>query len=139
MKTVTKFQAKDGAVFDSESQCRAHEEFCIAIEEATLPLGKYRFLDAEEYRQHTEEACLQAKRNLLAIVRKLYTVERLPVLVNPDDSIHPRSAVGRVLDDRGGPLYTAWSRLMNIAWDTFREFQQPYFTTHQGEVPNLVP
>jgi hypothetical protein len=41
MKTVTRFQAKDGRVFDSEFQCRHHEDQCAAMEaarEAVLPL-----------------------------------------------------------------------------------------------------
>lgn len=139
MKTVTRFQAADGKVFDTEAACRAHEDLGLAILEAMAPMGKYRFLQANEYRQHTEEAFLQAKRNLLAIVRKQWSVERLPVLLNPDDTIHPQSVVGRVLSDNPGPLYDAWYRLMCTGSDSFREFQQPYFVRNQHEVTQLVP
>lgn len=108
------------------------------VQAAMAPLGLTPYLQSHQYVQHDVEACLQAKRNILAMVRERWSAETYPVLLNPDDAIHPMSILGRILCDSGGPLNDAWSRFTAMDFTNGREFEQPYFTLHQGEATEML-
>lgn len=139
MKQVMVFQAPDGARFDDPDKCREHEALLAEVEAAVAPLGPDRPVHGAVYRQRDRAACLQAKRNLLAIVRRKFSPATFPVLQHPDDDIHPMSSVGRIIDDTGGPLCKAWNRLMRINWDNFREYEQPYFALNPDKATEPEP
>lgn len=136
MKTKTIYEADDGTRFDSETECRLHECVIISCHDAMLPLGPERKIKGEQYVQHTREACLQAKRNMLAIVRKQFAwLFKDAWATVSDDEIRVRSAIGRVIDDGDcRPIQSAWERLSRINWDNFREYEQQYFANHPDSV-----
>lgn len=129
MEPVTQYKAIDGTLFSLMSDALKRDCLVVAVEIAMRPLVPCNLND-REWIQHDDEACLQAKRNMLALVREQYSTARYPVLLNSDDVIHPMSAVGRIVSEGGGPLSIAWGRLGCINWDNFREYSQPYFALH---------
>jgi hypothetical protein len=139
MKTITMYEASSGARFNTAEQCREHENLIVALDEAMLPLGPERKIDSEQYFQHDKELALQAKRNVMAIVRGLFGIEEYPAMAANSDEIHPRCIIGRVIDDSGPPpLNRAWGRLSRINWENFREYEQPYFTAHPDEATQQI-
>lgn len=139
MKTLTIFEASDGSRFNSPSKCQEHENLIVALNEAILPLGEEWNIKSEQFFQHDKEAALQAKRNVMAIVRARYGTATYPVMGANPDEIHPRSVVGRIIADKGPTVLNyAWSRLSRINWDNFREYEQPYFAANPDKATQEI-
>lgn len=138
MKTVIRYQAEDGATFDTADAAKAHEQLVESIRNAeALTLGTPHKLvdDGKGWVQHDVQRVLEFKRRLLRLAEPLlksyewYREENF-------DSVHPGSIVGRILSDANSPLWGAWSRLMRI--DALgREHQQPYYAFN-GPLPEHV-
>ncbi len=129
MKSKTVYEATDGTRFDSVEQCQEHERLIVAVAEAMLPLGPEREIKSEQFVQHVALNCLQAKQNMLAIVRKKFAWFFKDKMANvADDEIHPSSIVDRVISDGDCRVIDhAWGRLSRINWENFREYEHPYF------------
>lgn len=140
MKAVTRFMTDDGTVFDDEDACREYERDAADCDLAMMLLGRDRSLSSTQYVQHSRDVCLEAKRALLAVARRRLSPDTHPVLRCDDDAIHPMSFVARLIDDSGVRcLQRAWWRLCRINWDSYREYEQPYFATHEHEATTCVP
>jgi hypothetical protein len=137
METKIVYQAKDGKQFDDEFECFEYEEWCKRLE-AAMCMPEIPRLDSDQYYQHTKMAVHMTRRRLFKLYLERYG-DSFPDHKdwNPD-TLHPMCAVGRILDDAGGPLRTAWGRLMNTDMDTYREYNQPYYVMHPQEAPNAV-
>ena len=124
MKSITKFQASDGALFDTESEARARDALQIRLAEIEQPLGP-RVERSGLRRIHKVVVFQGLKRSLMAICRELYPKDA--VFQADPLSVHPFSYAGRLVCD-GGPtiLAQAWNRLMCITEDGV-EYEQPYF------------
>lgn len=133
MKAVIKYQTSNGREFTSEKMARDYESLLSESEIALSPIGPQPDIQCGCWIQHKKDACLQAKRNVMRLVRKQYTVESLPILAHDDDVIHPCCIIGRVLCDSDSAINRAWGRLMCINWDNFREYDQPYFAMNPHE------
>lgn len=138
MKPKIMYEASDGKSFDTEAECVAYETGtllpCIRID-ALLPR---RSLDAGQYYQHNHDDVVSFRRCLWRLVQAKYAIGFPHWADKCAEDIHPRSIVGRVLSDAGGPLNGLWYRLMCIDLDTAREYQQPYYANHPDEATQRV-
>lgn len=132
MKSVTTYEAIDGARFDDYRDCEKHETGLAVVNAilADLPAAEP---EGETYVQHDRETLLSVKRRLFELVLAKYG-DSYPLWKEFDpDKVHPMSGVGRVLDDLGGPLASAWRRLSCYNFDNGREYEQPYFALNPDE------
>jgi hypothetical protein len=128
MEAVTKYKANDGSLWDSESAATERDELIKEVNAAMAPLGERNeaMSDGKGWVQHQLETVLRAKDAIIGIVRARKVIPEDVLQGRAGRAIHPFSIVGRYLDDRGGPLNSAWSRFMSID-EMGREHQQPYF------------
>lgn len=127
MKTVIRYQAVDGSVFDSQEQAASRDTLvaeCILAEAIIGPRPK---LHSEEFVQHDPATAQRFAKALVALARKHTAWWDGWAKVGEDDFVHPGSIVGRILDDSGlTPLNRVWYRYhsMDHLW---REWDQPFF------------
>jgi hypothetical protein len=138
IEQVTEYVARDGTRFKDKERCEKYEAELSAVEPiiAMLPqhdLGHGTYLPCDRY------LLLAVKRRLFALVLAKYG-DRYPTWKTFDaDELHPRSVVGRVLDDCGrGPLSDAWATLARFDFNLGREYDQPYFVSHPNEATPAV-
>ena len=133
MKTVTKYQTTDGREWKSRDEAKKHEDLCLQVEEAMKPLGDIpeEVSRGKGWIQHDLETVWQAREDILVICREQGYAEHYPAFNTPGREAHPLSVIGRVLNDNGGPLNSAWNRFMCID-PQGREHQQPYFAYGNG-------
>lgn len=126
IKTITVYEASDGARFDTLTLAEKREKLLADVALAMSPLGSVPKLvsDDKGWVHHTLEAVRKAKHALLDLAApslrgiSWYQSDKY-------DEIHVQGVAGRIIDDAGGPVATAWARLRCI--DTYgREFNQPY-------------
>lgn len=128
MRTIVQYKTVDGRQFDTEDEARSHEALLLQIENALKPLGNRRPTE-EGWIQHSQTSVLAAKRSLLSLATQTCLAGFPDVVekVNADpDSVHPRSIVGRIMDDSNSPINKGWYRIMCID-DSFREHSQPFY------------
>ena len=131
MKQVIKYEAKDGAVFDSAEKCLEHEALIDEIDAVMSALPKKpnsdtcRFDNGHGYIQHSSADFLAAKNSLLRIANRIWphkwfvsTIER------PDERHH--GYAGRLISEMAAPLYKAWYRI-SCTDKNYREWGQPYY------------
>lgn len=134
MKAVTQYQASDGSQFRTVEECESYERLQEQVLKAMEPLGAKPIIGHGKWVQHSPEACIQAKRNLVAIAKEQFKSGGYPVLKNNPDDIHPSSILGRIIDDSGiHCLNEAWYRLMCINFDNYREYDQPFFANNPNQ------
>jgi hypothetical protein len=131
------FVANDGARYQSDAACLAHEALLVDIAAAMLPLGPpvvdkgCDFANGGGYIPH-DPAAVKAARSALAAL----TVREEPWMsksigTTPPDEVHP-SWFGRMTDDCNAILSTAWRRLCCID-SSGREWGQMYYALHPNE------
>lgn len=127
------YTAHDGARFDTKSEAIAHEHLIADVQEAMKPLGEVpqAVKDGKGWVQHSETSYRTAHRALCRLSAPLVKGfgHVYAACMNAPDAVHPFGIMGRIMDDTGGPLARAWSRLGCIDRQ-FREHQQPYYATH---------
>lgn len=133
MKTVIRYQAVDGSVFDSQEQAASRDTLvaeCILVEAIIGPRPK---LHSEEFVQHDSESAQRFVKALVALARKHTAWWDGWARVGEDTFVHPGSIVGRIIDDSDlGPLHRLWYRYycMDHLW---REWDQPFFANKARE------
>jgi hypothetical protein len=162
MKTVTltKYEANDGRLFDTEEYCREHErEMAECAEIAALLCPEHRdavrngggFIQHDRMRVETA-VILFADRLIARFKPKLvaalagnedYNAKDINGLLNTLGLVKVTPTHGgmhtlRYYQDRCsmwfGPYADMLCRLNCIDFDKAREFDQPYYVTHQHEV-----
>jgi hypothetical protein len=136
MKAVTKYQADDGRLFDSESAAIEHEFYLSEIEgiEKALPPRPddgCKFENGDGYLQHTQESVDAFKREILMLAARRLKDPKLAEWAKKPQEVHGFSYVGRLLDDCDRHLYGLWSRVMCMD-EKNREWGQPYFALNPG-------
>lgn len=136
MKPITKYQADDNSVWDTEAACLKHESLCERVAKVMSAWPEHpgydgcSFINGGGYIQLSEESVNRVKGELLDIIAK--ELDHRWVNETRDGNIHP-SYVARLLCDCGnGPLYNAWCRLLCVD-KSFREWGQPYYATDSAE------
>lgn len=139
MKAVTRYQCSDGSEWAKIGNAQDREALCERVKAAMLPLGEVPqgVLDGQGWLQHDLETVNQVKDRILDICREEKLHEHYKAFTHPGRDIHPVSIVGRILDDGGGPLSTAWNRFCRID-PQGREHQQPYYAYTSGPLPEHV-
>lgn len=141
MKRVTRYEAHDGSQFKTASEAKAHEQLIAAVAELSKLLRPVPddadFANGHGYVQQDEKQVQAYKRGLL-LLAKGYGPRFAEGAKTPDD-VNPCGVVGRILDDVGGPINTAWRRLMNMDIH-YREWGQGYFALNpdKGELICVV-
>lgn len=129
MKVITLYQAVDGSNWPTEAEALKRDALCAEVEQAMKPLGPStdrRHDNGRAFIQHRAEDVLAAKRDIVALCAR--DVDRT-VFNRPAELVHVRGLAGRILDDTGGPLSTAWGRLARID-DYAREWEQQWWVAH---------
>jgi hypothetical protein len=132
MEKVIYYRASDGKDFFHKADCEHYEKILADLAPilkimppCNLNCGKYRNVD---------KTLLQQIRYKLWMVVLKYYGESYPEWKTWNvNTINPFSIVGRVLDDCGGPINTAWHRLMCYDFDKGRQYDQPYYVNHPNE------
>lgn len=137
MKTALTYIANDGTHFDNEKDAKERDDIVRQVDAAMHPLGKIATLSSDEFIQHDRYDCMAVKRDVFNLAKKLYGTG-FACFSHDADDVHPLSVVGRILDDCGGPLSKAWSRLARINWENYREYQQVYYAMHPNEATTRV-
>jgi hypothetical protein len=127
-RAITKYVASDGSEWSHSDHAEERDQLCATVSEIMAPLGERPKLDEEHYHQHDPEVVIACRVAILKVCRKLYPTFKV-FYHEPLSEVHPRSVVGRLLDDCGGPLNTAWGRFM-CTDDQGREWQQPYYVAN---------
>lgn len=131
MQTVTRFKAKDGAVFDTVAACEAHEALIAAIDAAFegTPIQPKddgcAFANGGGYLQWTQETYDRVLAALMALV--------------PEDMqrCEPLSyGFMCTLDDIGHRLYGPFCRMLCID-GRLREYGQMYFKLNPHEAKDV--
>ena len=132
--TISRYTCTDGTAFDSKAAATEYEAEYQSVADI-LKRTPRNDLRHGTYVTHDVEMLRQIRRDLWPLVlAKVNAKDSFPQWLKWDaDEVHPLSIVGRVLDDYGGPVAKAWSRLARFCFDTGREFDQPYFVTHPNE------
>lgn len=139
MKTITKYQTRDGAEFADPIKAEHRERLLAQIDSIMRPLGTVP-MEVERGKgwvHHDLETVNVAKDRIIELCREEGLAKSFDVFGNRGRDIHPLSIAGRILNDHGGPLDGAWSRFARI--DEYgREHQQPYFAYTAGPSPEHV-
>lgn len=130
MEAITKYRSIDGSEWNTADKAIERDRLCEKVNAAMRPLQKFT-VEHHNFVQHKPDVVTKAR---VAIVR-LAAIE-LPdfkIFAHvPPAEVHPLSLAGRILDDVGGPLRTAWFRFMCID-DLGREWEQSYYVKHPPE------
>ena len=129
MKEVIKFEAFNGKIFDSKSECLQYENLLNEIKKAMgylKPCGSHPgFNDGECYIQQNKTNIVKAMHKIV----ELSGIEKSPEFIN--DAFNCRfGIIGRIICDSDNiPLWNAWQRFMCID-HLGREWVQPYYAKH---------
>lgn len=141
MEEIRKYRADDGAEFNNEGACIAHEALCAEINEimATLPKrpkdDACKFSNGHGYLQHTAEKFWPARDALLRIGNRLFPHKWFDQAL-ADHTVHA-SWAGRLIDETSRPLARAWHRMMCVDKE-LREWGQPYYANNPDKAESQV-
>jgi hypothetical protein len=129
---VTQYKAFDGTVFTNQKDCLDYEVEFDKVKAILQRIPSVK-VQGQNYVQFDKNFLLQIKRDLFNIVLEYYG-DSYPKWrkFNPDE-VHPLSVVGRILDDCGGPINNAWSKLSFFNFELGRKYEQPYYALHPEE------
>lgn len=133
---VTRYTARDGAVFYDPRKADEYERELDQIEPimSRLPANE---VPGGKYIQHDPATLRSIKADLFKLVVRKHG-ESFPEWKKwKADEVHPLSIVGRVLDDCGGPLSHAWSKLARFNFNLGREYEQPYFAMNPDKAVEM--
>ena len=138
MREVLKYQANDGKLFDSKDSCISHEEKLTQVSDIICQLepkpDSCDFSNGSGYVQQYEDVFLKVRRELLELAKA--DTDHKWIQQSIDDRTVDPSWAGRIIGECCiDALYRAWNRFSCIDKD-FKEWGQPYFTTHQNEAIN---
>lgn len=126
MQVITKIQAVDGKLFDTEADCIKHEKIIDEIKDAMSTLNPIPtdcdFSNGGGFIQQDISVVSKAMVRIVEIAG----IEKKPKFTNDPFSCR-FGVIGRCIDDGGNPdIWRAWSRFMNID-NLVREWGQSYF------------
>jgi len=112
MIEIHKYKATDGSEWKSASEAIHRDRLHAACLEAMLPLGDVpeQVKKGKGWVQHDLEVVKQCKDQIIELCREEGFDKSWDTFKNRGRDIHLLSIVGRILDDHGGPLNTAWIR-----------------------------
>lgn len=134
MKTVTKYESIDGALFDTADDAARRDALEIRLASLEAPLGPR--CESGQRKRHAPDVYRAFRVGLVEIAREWHPRE--PVFQHDPMQIHPFSFAGRYLDDAGPPqLRRRWGRLMCMTDDGV-EYEQPFYALHPGKFEGVT-
>ncbi len=128
MKTVTRHQADDGTLFESETAALKRDAIVARIKQLNAMLAPSPVASHIRVKQAQLAAY---KEGLIDLCREVYP--DAPVFQHPASEISPWSYAGRLINESGpSVMNSAWFRLMCCDSEGY-EYEQPYFTSHVSE------
>lgn len=133
MKEITRYQADDGTVFDTEEKAIKHDTKSLSIKKIYKLLKPIpeddgcKFANGAGYVQQDPLAVQEFKRQIM-LMGAVHHAKMAEWAKNPIE-VHPQSIVGRILCDCDSLLYAAWSRVM-CTDEKGREWGQPYYASN---------
>ena len=129
MKAITKYQAEDGKVFNTEKECLEYEKIMEKVNQIMKPFGKrpdsINFSNGGGFLQHEKADVEKAKNEILSLGSKIFKC-------NTNFGF-----IGRYFDDSGYDcLYHAWGRLSAID-NQYREWGQTYYAINPNTGKNI--
>lgn len=130
MKEVTKYQADDGRVFDTEHEAIVQDAKAVSLKKISKLLKPIpendgcKFSNGAGYVQQDALRVQEYKRGIM-LLGACHHPKMAEWAKNPIE-VHPQSIVGRILSDCDQLLYRAWHRVMCMDGQ-FREWGQPYY------------
>lgn len=132
MKTVTKYEANDGKLFDYQIDASAHDDYLkqVDVVAAMLPPRPddgCKFESGGGYLQHAAETVREFKRSVLLLAANNRPDSKFVEWAKNPDEVHGISIIGRYIDD-GCDRYIGrlWHRVCCMD-SQCREWGQPYF------------
>jgi hypothetical protein len=122
MKKITKYQAEDGKVFNTEKECLDYEKIIAKVDAIMKPFGKRpdscNFTNGSGFLQHNDSDVSKAKRQITDLGNDIFKC-------NANFGF-----IGRYFDDSGYDcLYSAWGRLSAVD-NKSREWGQSYYANN---------
>lgn len=137
MKQIAIYECSDGTRFDDATKAESYESICRRVRDAMGPLSPFRD-GYQQYRQLSKQECDAAKAQIVAICRELWPQQ--PVFQHPADKIHPASFAGRWIDDCRYPcLKKAWFVFQCVNWESYRQYDQPFYALNEWEAAGFTP
>lgn len=138
MQAITKFKAKDGKEFSSESECSKYE---LLIDKTKSIMSRLssppKNFNNGEYIQHNKADLKIVKLEILKLISGYIDHAWVQQTIDNIDGTHP-SYVGRLVGEYNiAPLSDAWGRIYCTDKEG-REWNQPYFVENPPEQPKLV-
>lgn len=139
MKEITIYQTKDGCRFDKKEEAANYETLCNKCNKIDSMLTNIgRGLEYNEYIQQKTRVVKQAFSDFLDIVAEAIPEYAIWSEQTKNGERHI-SHIGRVISNYNiRCLEKLYFRFSCISFDNGREFQQPYFVTHQNEATKEV-
>lgn len=144
-KAITRYEANDGAVFDSLQKAEAHEAVVHEVSELAKLLvprpDSCDYSNGHGYLQQPPVRVLDYQRSLVKIARRFFPGADSAYTRHFDYAESATQPVGmtmtgRFIDDGcPRPVGRAWWRLMCMD-NQFREWGQPYYALNPDKAPN---
>lgn len=135
MKAIEIYETNDGSRFDKKEEAIKYEGLCDKCNSINLKLGILgRDLESNEYIQHDPEVIKNTFREFMGIV-----ADSIPdysnMAIECGNGERHMSHIYRVISDYNIKcLSNLMFRFYCIDFKNGKEFQQPYFTSHQEKV-----
>jgi hypothetical protein len=146
MQKIEKYKANDGREFNTEVECKVHENLIAEADKIfkdwPVPIdSSCGFSNGEGYIQLTKELYDSVRNGLLDLIRDTFPKwksmqEAVDITRNMDSNW---GIIGRYLDDSDTPLYKYWCQLLNVEADAecavknYRLWGQGYFARNPKE------
>lgn len=141
METITKYKSSDGIKFLKLDECMQHENNCLIAEQIMKSLpeapSSLAFAKGSGYIQHNKDQLLEVRNAFLEFAKRYVDNKYFQQSIDMGFDAHP-SWAGRMLDNCAPrSINKHWYRFMCID-DSFREWGQPYYATHQNEAEQVM-
>jgi len=135
---IQKWQAADGSEWNTLQAAEGRERL---LSEINIAMSILRIVKVErgKFYQHDLPLVRLARRRLVEIIKRERLQHWPEHQARDADEFHPNGGLGRILDDPGDPLASAWGRFGSIDFETGRQYDQPYTAMHPEEMAKAEP
>ncbi len=134
MRAVTMFRADDGQTFATQEEAEKRDALIAECATVEAIIGKRPKVSGSDCEEHGADRLKRFHAALVGLAMKYLGASCFKGYDGNPESVHPRSIVGRYLDDSDSlrPLNHLWNRRMCID-SRGREFEQPYYAIQSDE------
>ena len=132
---ITMYQCEDGTRFDEKEKARNYDDICQRIKQIMIPMGE-RTVDCEkgyEYINHNPIVVKNTLSKFLFECSKILTCHSKDLVECANGIRHISQAEYFISESNITVLMYAMFRFSCTNMESGREYQQPYFKTHEEE------